>query len=74
MEVNFAFKLEIHKMYLMGIPLGKTVAKIFVNRENCNKILKTECNLFAVSSGIWKSEKGPIKAVNIFHKILNEKI
>jgi len=45
-----------------------------VNLENCNKILKTECNLFAVSSGIWKSEKGPIKTVNLFHKILNEKI
>ena len=45
-----------------------------INLENCNKILKTECNLFAVSSGIWKYEKGPIKAVNLFHKILNEKI
>ena len=45
-----------------------------INLGNCNKILKTECNLFAVSSGIWKSEKGPIKAVNLFHKILNEKI
>ena len=32
-----------------------------INLRNCNKILKTECNLFAVSSGIWKSEKDLLK-------------
>ena len=45
-----------------------------INLKNCNKILKTDCNLLAVSSGIWNFKKGPIEAVNLFHKILNKKI
>ena len=45
-----------------------------ITLNNCNKILKTNCNLIAVSSGVWDFEAGPIKAVNLFNKILNKKI
>ena len=45
-----------------------------INSENCKKIIKTECDLLAVSSGIWNFKKGPIEAVNLFNKILNKKI
>ena len=40
--------------------------------ENCKKILKTNCNLYAVCSGVWNFEKGPVVAVNLFNKILNK--
>ena len=40
--------------------------------ENCEKILKTKCNLLAVSAGVWDYKKGPIKAIKLFHKILNK--
>ena len=42
-----------------------------INLENCNKILKTKCDLIAVSSGVWNYKNGPIEAVNKFYKILN---
>ena len=45
-----------------------------ISLENCKKILKTECNLLAVSSGIWGFKDGPVKAVNSFHEIINKKI
>jgi len=44
-----------------------------ININNCKKILKTECNLFAICSGIWNFDKGPVNAVNKFYKILKEK-
>ena len=44
-----------------------------ISLKNCKKILKTKCNLLAVSSGIWNFDKGPIEAVNLFNKILNKK-
>jgi len=45
-----------------------------INSENCKKIVKSECDLLAVSSGIWNFKKGPIEAINLFNKILNKKI
>ena len=45
-----------------------------LNSKNCKKIIKTECDLLAISSGIWNFKKGPIEAVNLFNKILNKKI
>ena len=45
-----------------------------LNSKNCKKIVKTECDLLAISSGIWNFKKGPIEAVNLFNKILNKKI
>ena len=44
-----------------------------INSENCKKIVKSECDLLAVSSGIWNFKKGPIEAINLFNKILNKK-
>ena len=43
-----------------------------INLENCNKILKTKCNLLAVSSGVWNDINGPVKAVNLFYDRLNK--
>ena len=45
-----------------------------ISSKNCKKIIKTECDLLAISSGIWNFKKGPIEAVNLFNKILNKKI
>ena len=45
-----------------------------ISSKNCKKIIKTECDLLAVSSGIWNFKKGPVEAVNLFNKILNKKI
>ena len=45
-----------------------------ISLKNCKKIVKTECDLLAVSSGIWNFKKGPVEAVNLFNKILNKKI
>lgn len=44
-----------------------------INTANCKKILKTKCDLYAVSSGVWNFEKGPLTAVNLLYKILNKK-
>ena len=40
--------------------------------ENCKKILKTNCDLYAVCSGVWNFKEGPLVAVNLFNKILNK--
>ena len=45
-----------------------------ISSKNCKKIVKTKCDLLAVSSGIWNFKKGPVEAVNLFYKILNKKI
>ena len=45
-----------------------------ISLKNYKKIVKTECDLLAVSSGIWNFKKGPVEAVNLFNKILNKKI
>ena len=45
-----------------------------INVSNCSKILTTDCDLLAVSSGVWNYKEGPVKAVNLFNKILNKKI
>ena len=44
-----------------------------INLDNCTKILNTGCNLIAVSSGVWNFKDGPVKAVNLFYKIINKK-
>ena len=45
-----------------------------ISLKNYKKIVKTECDLLAVSSGIGNFKKGPVEAVNLFNKILNKKI
>ena len=45
-----------------------------LNSKNCKKIVKTECDLLAISSGIWNFKKGPIEDINLFNKILKKKI
>tara|TARA_Y100000590_G_scaffold444603_1_gene575566 strand:+ start:827 stop:1489 length:663 start_codon:yes stop_codon:yes gene_type:complete len=44
-----------------------------IRLENCDKILETDCDLLAVSSGVWNFNQGPVRAVNLFHKIINKK-
>jgi len=40
--------------------------------ENCKKILKTNCNLYAVCSGVWDFKEGPLAAINLFNKVLSK--
>ena len=44
-----------------------------ISSENCKKIVESECDLLAVSSGVWSFKKGPVEAVNLFNEILNKK-
>ena len=43
-----------------------------INTENCKRILLSNCNFYAVCSGVWDFKKGPVQAVKTFYKILNK--
>ena len=42
--------------------------------KNCRKIIMTDCDMLAVSSGVWNYKDGPVEAVNLFYKILNKEV
>ena len=42
-----------------------------INLKNCNKLLKTNCDWYALCSGVWNFKKGPDTAVKEFYKKIN---
>tara|TARA_B100001123_G_scaffold10914_3_gene13074 strand:+ start:2610 stop:3272 length:663 start_codon:yes stop_codon:yes gene_type:complete len=44
-----------------------------IDLKNCKKIIKTKCDLIAISSGVWDFDKGPVEAVKLFNNIINKK-